>query len=693
MSSNNTNYEAYMNRLDFHEQVRKFTLSLYENSAVPRNEVQSTIEKVGDFISQAHTVFLQKEMDRVMKSVLDDETRSRIHAIFENGKDPLKDFSTEHLRLQNYKKENLFFEPEQFVIELPGIYNSMKEYMQSLENENDLICNITQGTLWKSKYRKDGFNAFPFFLSFDDMQPGNTLGSHASQQKLDMVYGSLPCLPPHLVSKLTNIFLTTIFHSNHRTTFGNSAVFSEIRKELNELATKGLTIFVDGRAETVYFNCLLLIGNNLGLNSCCGFTESFNAYYYCRICNANSDDCKILTVEDESLIRTKKSYNNDLLNQSRGVKEKCIFNDLPKFHITQNHSLDLMHDLFEGIGRDEIEYILTIYILKKKLFTLTELNTKINQFDYGNEKSNKPMPLMTEICKPCDREKLGTRTKVKAKQSAVEMACLIRYLGPILGELIPTSADTIDYWKLYITLRQIVGIVAAPRYAMSDIVHIKSLIHKHHTLYKKLFGNLKPKHHIITHIPRIMLENGPLVHFWAMMFERKHRDFKNVAKNVTCSKDLPYTMGFRNQILLSCKKEFTEPIDIEYKLGSLTDDTRIYCQMTKYFENIISIKSYTFVEMLGNQFKSGTVCVYGINEDEEPTFAKVKHVLKINGDVYLFACSLQYIDFDYKYYAYEVANNETPDTLINMNELCYTPPGIFFVNKKFKCYIATKFDI
>lgn len=33
-----------------------------------------------------------------------------------------------------------------------------------------------------------------------------------------------------------------------------------------------------------------------------------------------------------------------------GLKGPCVWHDLPNFHIAENLSVDIMHDVFEGVG-------------------------------------------------------------------------------------------------------------------------------------------------------------------------------------------------------------------------------------------------------------------------------------------------------------------------------------------------------
>lgn len=93
------------------------------------------------------------------------------------------------------------------------------------------------------------------------------------------------------------------------------------------MSEDGITININGQEKQIYFECVLVLGDNLGLNTKCGFAESFAAKRYCRICNATSSECQDMTTEHESFIRTVESYNADVLRndyQNTGSQEKCF---------------------------------------------------------------------------------------------------------------------------------------------------------------------------------------------------------------------------------------------------------------------------------------------------------------------------------------------------------------------------------
>lgn len=260
---------------------------------------------------------------------------------FNENNHPFHQLSTEHLRFQKYEKYYGFTKPQSYEIgtdvifqivnrleirvqhvkvhgvfmpientlkkclQVPGLFDEVTTYMKSLENEDVVISNVIQGRLWKTKYAvsqsKEKKKILPIFIFYDDFETGNTLGSHEGEQEIGGVYLSLPFLPPHLVAKINHIFAIAVFYTKHRKLFGNKAVCQNVIEEVNKLCENGIDL---ENGEKVYFRCVLILGDNLGLNCICGFTESFKAAKYCRICRATSAECSRITVGDKKLFRT-----------------------------------------------------------------------------------------------------------------------------------------------------------------------------------------------------------------------------------------------------------------------------------------------------------------------------------------------------------------------------------------------------
>lgn len=184
---------------------------------------------------------------------------------------------------------------------------------------------------------------------------------------------------------LENIFLVQLHYTKDHKTAGNLKTFRNIIDQITDLGKHGLTINVGNQQQTIYFSLLAIIDDNLGLNEIFGFTISFNAQNVCRICIADKIESRKQVKENTQMLRTKENYLKNCEDCSTGVKSKCVFNEIPKFHVIENACLDPMHDLFEGICRYEIAKILNNFINKEHFFSLEILNARLQHFDHGRK--------------------------------------------------------------------------------------------------------------------------------------------------------------------------------------------------------------------------------------------------------------------------------------------------------------------
>jgi hypothetical protein len=260
----------------------------------------------------------------------------------------------------------------------------------------------------------------------------------------------------------------------------------------------------NGCEVVVYFVMIALIGDNLGLNSLLGFMESFVADFFCRICRAGKLITRSATFEDESLLRTPNNYSEDVLTLAYGVKEECIFNEIPHFDCSINITSDIMHDLFEGVCRYDMAKIIQ-HFLTEKLFTIEQLNDRIKYFNHQTEfdRGNK-MPLI-----PCDDE----------------------------------------VWDFYLTLCEIINIVTRAIISDAQINFLKCLIISHQEKYVQLFNDhLKPKFHFMTHYPGIIRKMGPLKMFSCIRYEGFHKISKTYASIITSRKNITLTLATKLQL-------------------------------------------------------------------------------------------------------------------------------------------------
>ena len=183
-------------------------------------------------------------------------------------------------------------------------------------------------------------------------------------------------------------------------------------------------------------------------------------------------------------------------------------------------------------------------IYNKKLFTLELLNSRIADFQrHQSENFNHIQTIK--------REHLP---KGKLKMSASEMIAFSRFFGLIIGGRHDEVKEEENSWYLYRLLRKLVGMLTSPVILKDRIVQIDFLIHDFLSLYKKLFGNLKFKFHNLIHIVQCLKNNGPLINYWTMRYESKHRQLKLTAVSTANRMNLLKTISIKKQLRIAYLK-------------------------------------------------------------------------------------------------------------------------------------------
>lgn len=387
------------------------------------------------------------------------------------------------------------------------------------------------------KHYNQGQIVLPLVLHFDDVEINNVLGSHTGVNKLSAVYSSIPCLPPEHVSLLENIFLVLLFHSaDWAKERGNERVFTILVEELNFLSRTGIVVNTERGKERVDF--ILILDNNLGLNQILGYSGSFSANFYCRICKSEKAECEYTCKENPALLRTKENYMSDVNEgmAKSGVKENSVWNQVDHFHVTENYSVDIMHDYEEGVYKSDMTHILFYFTKQAKIFTVDVLNDIINSFDYlANGIVNRP-PTITQ--ENIDKKHL--------MMSASEMRTFVLCFSMYIGDLVPLK-DRV--WQFYLTLRSIFDIAFARTLRKESVKILEVLTQTHNEDYLDLFnGKITLKFHLILHHARIIAKSRPLPLISSMRYEAKHRESKQSAAVTSSRQHITHTLATKQQL-------------------------------------------------------------------------------------------------------------------------------------------------
>lgn len=419
-------------------------------------------------------------------------------------------------------------------LELPNVFISIVNHIEKCK-KSEFIDNIFQGNFWKSVKPKDGYILLPITIYFDDFEINNPLGSRRGKNKLGAIYCSLLELPKEYSSMLENIFLVQLHNYNDHKHVGNKRIFNHTINEIKELVCNGITINIEGEEKKILFVLCYVLGDNLGLNTILGFIQNFKQSYCCRICLATSDDLKTLTTENKKKLRTIKNYTKHSAVKNFGIKEKCIFNVIPNYHVIKNFTLDPMHDILEGICRSDMSKILNNLINKHKFFTLEILNDRLENLNCTTHDTNVTPTFQKNFFKNKD-----------IILTASEMRHFMFNFGVCVGDLVPFNNLS---WKLYLLLRKITNIATAETITMELIKYFETITTEYLELYLQVFDcDLKFKHHNLLHYGRAMREYGPMKHMSSIRFEGKHKQIKQNTKVVTSRKNPSYTFALKHQL-------------------------------------------------------------------------------------------------------------------------------------------------
>ncbi|KAF7987978.1 hypothetical protein HCN44_004794 [Aphidius gifuensis] len=561
---------------------------LYADPIIPRSLVQKVSLKFQEFYHQSID-----DLKKYLEGLFTDD--EKVNCAINLFKKSFNKINTEHKAMMHLEKRGVLIKPEiklvktvlqlrrinlrktykkvkiniitvpmkkllkQF-LELPNVFQTIKEYMDEKETElyssPSIVSSMLHGENWrkiKSKYSDK--LVLPLSIYTDDYEINNPLRSHKCLRKMTGIYYSISCLPSEFAGQLKNWFLAQKHKQQDYNCFHTSAnkkFFNNLSEEIKELQKEGIVVSVNGQKYHIFFHLAQLLGDNLALNQILGFNSTFNATYYCRICRASKKVYRQQLVENARLLRTQTNYPKDVASLSHGVKEKSVFFDV--FNMFDSPTMDPFHDKEEGGYRYIMREVLYDLIYKKKYFTINYLNERISGYNIDKSSGvNIPPPITTNI------------KQLKKKYfilSGSEMSWLVMNLSILVSHLIDPDDKT---WKLYIMTRKINCIIMSSSFNKEtrpkELTKLIKDHHSYHHLYLQLFNtHLVPKLHFWLHIPRNMIKHGSIRGLSTIRGEAKHRFFKQVARSITSRKCPAYTLSVKHRLQWAHRILIQEPM-------------------------------------------------------------------------------------------------------------------------------------
>lgn len=654
--------------------------------------VNETSSLVFDLVSD-----LQKKTMSFLQRIGQSETPEgqRLNQCFVNAAVPFQNLETEHKQMKYFAQTGYFVQPVEqplpgvsytqqrdsktgivkqiavrdtfhriplrpllkLILESPGTMEKIVEWKRKLCDTNSLDETTVMKT--SADFLTELF--VPLLLYSDDCEVVNPLGSKTSLHKLGFIYFTLKCFPQQCLSRLDSHFLLAVYKADDAKTYGIDAVLESVVADIKDLESNGVEVNTHEFKGTLKVRVVQICGDNLGLNSILGYTESFSGNSVCRWCHVKKLDMRRQTMEDPSLQRNKESHLSDLAQNNpseTGLKRQSVLNNLKYFHVVDNVAPDVMHDILEGVGVYEAKLVLGS-LISQKVITLDQVNYRITSYDYGFcDSANKPSTIRPHELKMPDSA---------MKQTAAQMWCLLRVLPLMIGDLIPEGNM---HWELLLCLLTCMEYIFSPSLTQEAVIYLKYIIEEHHSLFLELFPekHLKPKHHFMLHYPGAIKKLGPLVHYWCMRFEAKHGFFKRLG-HVTCNfRNICKTMAFRHQMLLCYNVLSDQMFQHQREVGPgfsvPLSSIEEFGQISHRFQHtpvLADVYIPSWVKWQGTHYRPGMTLIVSHSPDGEPHMGTIQKIVVFESVIKFIVKNWDTIGFERHYFSYSVC----PSTVID----------------------------
>lgn len=390
--------------------------------------------------------------------------------------------------------------------------------------------------------------ALQIICYYDELEVANPLGAYVKKHKVGVGFFTLGNIQPKYRSRLRSVNLTFVCKAEIVEKHGMNQVLQPLVRDLNILATKGITISIDGIDHTYKGALIAFVADTPASHLVGGFKKSVgSAYRPCRTCMSSSESLKQIFDSKEFQLRTTMAHEaqckllsgalHNHYSMTYGINERSILLDVKYFSML-NWGLphDIMHDLFEGVVQYEIKLLL-LHCIASKYFSLEEFNHRLIGFEYGySEVADKPTVITSQHIHSDGKH---------LRQGSAQSWLLARILPLLVGSIIPESDA---HWQCYLKLLKIIDIALAPLITKDVCGVLGVLIKEHHNAFKKLNPGwtITPKMHYMIHYPMQIVALGPLIRAWTMRYEAKLYLLK-CAGRISNFKNISQTVSLRHQ--------------------------------------------------------------------------------------------------------------------------------------------------
>jgi hypothetical protein len=431
-----------------------------------------------------------------------------------------------------------------------------KQYVEALlydKRQDGVYVEFSDGeaVLEHPLFSRSGKLSIMLQLFYDGLGTTNPLRGQNTLHNIGVFFYTIKNLPSQYNCCFANVHLLALCYTEDLKVYGFKPVLEKFVAEIKFLQEKGMEIDLPILgSQHVYASLCQVTCDNLALNSMLGFIESFSCDFFCTMCYAKQDMIQKCFRSEMFQKRTVAEYNVDVSDVSdavgkihvRGVKRYCILNEIEGYHVTQNYGLDVMHIVVEGIVPFELGCILFGLSVENKIVNIDTVNSDLAVF-WGQmtvSKGDKPSYL----------HKLSEAGHgLSPSMKAVQYLALLKFLPLAIGRRVPH--DNV-HWKFLLHLSHLVDLLLAPRFTRGMVIYLKDVIEDHLSNFSSLYSakwdvKLRPKHHLLVHLPSVILQSGPLIGMSCMKYEMKNSFFKRSAHTVSNFTNICSTLAKRHQ--------------------------------------------------------------------------------------------------------------------------------------------------
>ena len=542
--------------------------------------------------------------------------------------------------------------PKTFEFHYVPILNTVKNYLEQPDvwascnvnkPQDGKLHSFTDGQIWA---RSGQENFVRIHLYSDEVEMCNPIGSRKTVHKLSAFYILIGNIETKYWSSLSNIHLVLLCRHSAVKEVGYRKILEPLIDDIKVLESEGVEIEIEGTKHRICGSVVTFSGDNLTSHAVGGFSTCFSSGRVCRQCLVTKLTVPDVHCETQCTLRTPENHkyhvaaveSDSSLAPVYGVVCQSPLSDLAHFSPIAFFPPDAMHDVLEGLMAVNVGVVVKS-LVRRKLITVKSFNERLARFQFGSmDVANKFGPLPLDF--------VAKNKSLSGK--AVEKWTMFRLLALLVGDVV-TPDD--EFWELHLLCKEICEIILAPVVDPAWLPYLQVLISRHHKLLASIAPHaFIPKIHFITHYPRLMMEYGPLRHFWVMRFEAAHQYLKRIVQRVRNFKNITSTLAKRHQ----AKKCFEQSANMLLLSGSVppvaqkqvsvkqldADLVHLLGMQSGFVIGVDEIVSSTkSLSVQGLSMKVGGYMVYDVVDVEEvPVFVHIKYILSVRGD--WFVCGI-----------------------------------------------------